>query len=260
MNPRVNILFFKTIYYTSFFMSLLFFLTLWSYLAMLGLKEWATPSTTAVQGIPPAAPVFGRFLFVPDAKKAFKSGPWWSPIGTDAQGRQTWAAVLYGKVYPVKSIPTALGAVPAPAGSVYPYGMPGGEVYGVREGGFQFFPILIVKHSDGTFKAAFPDAPVTVKVGPEREWDSKIGTTLATLTEQTPRDVVRSLIGSPTRETIGGDFKPSARPCMSPLQDCVDFSQKVHVDEYDFTDPSHDFKISYDGNGTFKSIDYLNKG
>ena len=259
MNPRVNILFFKTIYYTSFFMSLLFFLTLWSYLAMIGLKEWATPSTTSVQGAAPAAPVFGRLLFVPDAKKAFKLGPWWSPIGEDAQGRQTWAAVLYGKVYPVKSIPTALGAVPAPAGSIYPYGMPGGEVYGVKEGGYQYFPILIVKHSDG-FKAAFPAAPVTVKVGPEREWDDKIGTTLETLTEQTPRDAVKSLIGPPTRETIGGDFKPSHRPCLSPLQDCVDFLQKVQIDEYDFTDPTHDFKMTYDQRGKFKKVDYLNRG
>ena len=243
-------------------MSFLFFLTLWSYLAMLCLKEWATPSTTTIQragGEAAATPVFGRFLFVPEAKKAFESGPWWPPIGTDAQGRQTWAAVLYGKVYPVKSIPTAMGAVPAPPGSFYPYGMPGGEVYGVREGGFQFFPILIVKHRDG-FRAAFPAAPVTVKVGPEREWDSKIGTTLATLADQTPRDAVKALIGPPTRETIGGDFKPSRRPCLSPLQDCVDFRQKIQVDEYDFTDSTHDFKITYDGRGKFKQIDYLNRG
>ena len=243
-------------------MSFLFFLTLWGYLAMFGLKEWATPSTTTIErtgGESAAAPVFGRFLFVPDAKRAFKAGPWWAPIGTDPQGRQTWAAVLYGKVYPVKAIPTALGAVPAPAGSTYPYGMPGGEVFGVMEGGYQYFPILIVKHSDG-FQAAFPAAPVTVKVGHEREWNGKIGVTLTTLADQTPRDAVKALIGPPTRETIGGDFKPSARPCLSPLQDCVDFSQTVQVDEYDFTDPTHDFKITYDQNGNFKKIDYLNRG
>lgn len=281
----------KAFYLTSLICSFLLFLTIWFRLAGMEINRLtaasvtaisAPSSTTSTDNTASGTPLFGKILTIATAKEAFNNGPNWESAGTDDKGRTVWVAVL---VAPVKKVqmppgetwptPTIYGSEPvygANPGETWPVSVYGIEpVYGKPEGKYQWFPIAFYKGTCGIdkkttcFKAELPSSPVTIQTGADRVWDPGKGKKLDILvSERSERSVFKSEVGAPTRETVAGKFE-NARSKKGgyhrcPTIACISFVSTEQIDEYDFSDASHDFKIKYDGNGKFQKFDWLNKG
>ena len=260
----------RTAYYTSLVISFLVFLAIWLNLIVLEVSHLTKPDTVAVSSIagPGEKIPAGKIIPFSYLTKLGNSGvPDWQ--GSENQAGKVWEAIVY---FPAEMKPTHAHGLSGvswtlPDGNVREAVLLNGqEIYGVVEGKFQFFPVVI-KKSPGQKKIEFdlPSGPVEVETGARvTSIDDKKASLIKSLIYQREnRSFFRQMIGaSPVKETITGTFvdtHSSDAPktnCMDPI--CYVYKPSEYKDFYKLNVDGRPFDLvlTFDGQGSFKSADY----
>lgn len=252
----------RTAYLTSLVISFLSFLMLWITLIRAEVFKLTSPDTVAVSSssggsgeqMPEGTIISLKQLMKFNARKGIL--PAWQSVERE-DGSRVWPALVFFSSKNKNGVQPGVDLTDAPT-------------YGVVEGKYQFFPILIKEPADKKeLKAELPSGPVAIATGTGvAKIDEKESSLIKSLIdERESRAYFRQMIGTaPVKEVISGDFidaySPFAprTPCIAPT--CYVYKPMQYKDFYKFNLVGRRFGLvlAFDGDGAFQSADYSRGG